>query len=174
MKHTAEAGTLIVVLGDQLGPTLPTLAQADRATSRVLLCEVAEETTYVPHHTKKIAFVFAAMRHFAEELRAAGWQVDYVRLDDRQNSGTFSGEVKRALDDIEARVRTIEASEWRVLPDAALLAGGLQRAGRHPRRHAVHLQPRRVRWVGARPPTVPHGKLPSRDAPQKRSLDGRR
>ena len=37
------------------------------------------------------------MRHFAERLHQDGWQVDYVRLDDADNSGSFTGEVRRAI-----------------------------------------------------------------------------
>ena len=45
------------------------------------MVEVQEEATYVRHHKKKIAFLFSAMRHFADELRGLGWKVDYVTLD---------------------------------------------------------------------------------------------
>ena len=59
---------LIVVFGDQLTPDIAALRKADRHCGVVLLAEVADETTYVRHHKKKIAFVLAAMRHFAGEL----------------------------------------------------------------------------------------------------------
>ena len=49
-----------------------------RYADDVKLMEVAEETTYVRHHKRKIALIFSAMRHFADELRAAGWSVDYI------------------------------------------------------------------------------------------------
>ena len=74
-------GVLRLVLGDQLSPDLSSLKEAQPG-DLVLMAEVAEEATYVRHHKKKIAFLFAAMRHFAEELRAAGLNVRYVRLDD--------------------------------------------------------------------------------------------
>ena len=57
------------------------------------MMEVVEEATYVRHHKQKIALIFSAMRHFAEELRREGITVDYVRLDDPANTGTFTGEV---------------------------------------------------------------------------------
>ncbi|MEO0363777.1 MAG: cryptochrome/photolyase family protein, partial [Pseudomonadota bacterium] len=72
--------TLILILGDQLSHGLASL-KAD-ADAPVLMAEVAAEATYVRHHKKKIAFIFSAMRHFAEELREAGREVDYVKLDD--------------------------------------------------------------------------------------------
>ncbi|MGA0235079.1 MAG: cryptochrome/photolyase family protein, partial [Alphaproteobacteria bacterium] len=92
-----EASRLILVMGDQLSANLSSLAAADPARDRVLMVEVAEETTYVPHHKKKIAFILSSMRHFAEHLRADGWTVDYVKLDDPGNSGSFTGEMERAI-----------------------------------------------------------------------------
>lgn len=83
----------------------------------VLMVEVGSEATYVRHHKKKIGFVFSAMRHFADDLRKVGWTVDYVRLDEPENSGSFTGEVRRALKrlgDID-RVLVTEPGEWRVL-----------------------------------------------------------
>jgi deoxyribodipyrimidine photolyase-related protein len=73
---------LIPVLGDQLSHNLASLAGVAKADAVVLLMEVADETTYVRHHKRKIALIFSAMRHFAAELRGSGWTVDYVCLDD--------------------------------------------------------------------------------------------
>jgi deoxyribodipyrimidine photolyase-related protein len=70
------------VLGDQLSLGLPSLARAGKASNVVLMMEVREEATTPRHHKKKIAFLLSAMRHFAAELRAAGWRVDCVTLDD--------------------------------------------------------------------------------------------
>ena len=86
---------LILILGDQLTPDISSLIGADPANSVVLIAEVMAEATYVRHHQKKIAFLFSAMRHFAEELRAAGWSVEYTQLDDPENSGSLVGEVFR-------------------------------------------------------------------------------
>ena len=88
---------LVVVLGDQLSPDLSSLAASNRALDLVVMCEVAEEATYVRHHKKKIILLFSAMRHFADELRAQGWRVAYTRLDDDGNSGSLAGEVARAV-----------------------------------------------------------------------------
>ena len=89
--------TLIPVLGDQLSPGLSALRDADPTRSVILMMEVAEEATYVRHHKKKIAFLFAAMRHHARALEQAGWRVNYVRLDDPDNSGSLTGELARAI-----------------------------------------------------------------------------
>lgn len=111
-----KARRLIFILGDQLSPALSSLESADPAQDVVLMCEVADETKYVRHHKQKIVFVLSAMRHFAEEMRQAGWVVDYVRLVERGNSGSFTGELKRAVNRHRPdRVVVTEPSEWRVM-----------------------------------------------------------
>jgi deoxyribodipyrimidine photolyase-related protein len=107
---------LIPILGDQLSLNLASLRDVDRARAVVLMMEVAEETTYVKHHKKKIALILSAMRHFAEALRAEGWTVDYVKLDDEGNTGSFTGEVARAVERHRPEhIRIVEPGEWRVL-----------------------------------------------------------
>ncbi|HMO68501.1 MAG TPA: cryptochrome/photolyase family protein, partial [Novosphingobium sp.] len=73
---------LIPILGDQLSPALSALDGVARGDAVILMAEVAAEAGYVGHHKQKIAFIFSAMRHFAAELRAEGWTVDYVAFDD--------------------------------------------------------------------------------------------
>jgi deoxyribodipyrimidine photolyase-related protein len=103
------------VLGDQLSRTLSSLNGLDKANDIVLMVEVQEEATYVRHHKQKIAFLFSAMRHFADSLRQEGVVVDYVRLDDPANTHSFSGELERAVMRHQAReVFVTEPGEWRV------------------------------------------------------------
>ena len=79
------------------------------------MVEVVEEATYVRHHKKQIAFLFSAMRHFAEDLRQQGWRIDYVKLDAADNSGSFTGEVARAMDRFASEAIIVtEPGEWRV------------------------------------------------------------
>lgn len=80
------------------------------------MAEVGDEATYVRHHQRKIAFLFSAMRHFAEDLAKTGVCVDYIRLDDSDNSGSFTGELERAIarHAVDGIVVT-EAGEWRVM-----------------------------------------------------------
>jgi deoxyribodipyrimidine photolyase-related protein len=107
--------TLIPILGDQLAFDLSSLDGADPRTSILLMMEVADETTYVRHHKRKIAYIFSAMRHHAEALRAAGWTVDYVKLDDPDNTGSFTGEAARAIPrHSAARITVTHSGEWRV------------------------------------------------------------
>ena len=106
---------LIPILGDQLTPDIAALRVADKDDSIVLMMEVADETVYVKHHKAKIAFILSAMRHHAERLRALGWTVDYVTLDAPDNSGSFTGEVARAIERHAPRaIHVTEAGEWRV------------------------------------------------------------
>ncbi|MFN7186401.1 MAG: cryptochrome/photolyase family protein, partial [Alphaproteobacteria bacterium] len=90
-------GALRLILADQLSESIAALQGLDKAQDTVMLCEVMEEASYVPHHPKKIAFLFSAMRHFAAELEAKGVRVRYVRLNDAENTGSFTGEAARAL-----------------------------------------------------------------------------
>jgi deoxyribodipyrimidine photolyase-related protein len=94
---------------------LSSLEDADLANSIILMMEVADETTYVRHHKRKITFILSAMRHHAEVLRQAGWTVDYVKLDDPDNTGSFTGEIARAIErHIPDRIVVTESGEWRV------------------------------------------------------------
>jgi deoxyribodipyrimidine photolyase-related protein len=117
-KDICQQRRLVLLLGDQLSPDISALRPADRHRDQILMAEVAQEATYVRHHKKKIAFLFSAMRHFAAELTDAGWAVDYVKLDDRENSGSLPGEVERALGRHECdRVLVTEPGEWRLSRD---------------------------------------------------------
>jgi deoxyribodipyrimidine photolyase-related protein len=72
---------LILILGDQLTPSLTALAEADPNRDHVLMAEVAEEAGYTNHHKQKLVLIFSAMRHFAAELEEAGWCVHYHSFD---------------------------------------------------------------------------------------------
>lgn len=103
------------VLGDQLTRDLASLRDLDPARDVVLMAEVSEEARHVPHHKQKIAFLLSAMRHFADDLRAEGIAVDYIRLDDPGNSHSFTGELTRAV--VRHRPQAVvvtEPGEWRV------------------------------------------------------------
>jgi len=110
--------TLVLILGDQLSPEISSVRGLDPSDTVLLMAEVASEASYVKHHKKKLAFIFSAMRHFADEMRAAGWTVDYVRLDDPANTGTIRSELLRAVERHRAKaLRVTEPGEWRVLQD---------------------------------------------------------
>ncbi|NBB96802.1 MAG: cryptochrome/photolyase family protein [Alphaproteobacteria bacterium] len=107
---------LVLVLGDQLSDGLSALAEADSATDVVVMAEVASEASYVPHHPKKIAFTFTAMRKYAAHLQAQGWRVAYTRLDDADNAGSIPAELLRRAEEFGTdRVLVTEPGEWRLI-----------------------------------------------------------
>jgi deoxyribodipyrimidine photolyase-related protein len=113
-----SGGALRIVLGDQLTRSVASLRDLDPAADTVLLMEVMAECTYVRHHPRKIALVLAAMRHFADALRADGVRVRYIALDDAANTQSFRGEVLRATGDLQpVRIIATEPGEWRVAED---------------------------------------------------------
>jgi deoxyribodipyrimidine photolyase-related protein len=109
---------LILILGDQLSRDISSFSDIDKKRDTVMLVEVMEEATYVKHHKKKIAFLFSAMRHFAQELEEVGFTVRYTKLDDKKNTGSFTGEVKRAITEIKSsEVVVTFPGEYRVAED---------------------------------------------------------
>ena len=88
---------LRLILADQLSHQIASLRDINIDTDIVLMAEVSTEVTYVKHHKRKIAFLFAAMRHFAEELRRAGTKVIYRCLDDQNNGGSLESELKQVI-----------------------------------------------------------------------------
>ncbi|RJF76694.1 cryptochrome/photolyase family protein [Rhodopseudomonas palustris] len=117
--------TLRLVLGDQLTRNVAAL-QGAAGGDVVLMAEVADETTYVKHHKQKIAFIFSAMRHFAEELRADGLTVDYIKLDARGNTGSIAGELARAVKRHKpSRVVITAPGEWRLMSEFRALDPGV-------------------------------------------------
>ena len=110
--------TIRMVLGDQCSHGLSALSDIDPAQDLVLMAEVDTECTYVAHHKKKVVLVLSAMRHFAQELRAKGVRVEYMKLDDPENTHNLRGELVRAVQRHGAqRVVATECWEWRLEQD---------------------------------------------------------
>ena len=110
--------TLRLILGDQLSHNISSLNDCDKGNDIILMCEVWDEATYVKHHKKKIAFLFSAMRHFADELKEKSYRVSYTMLDDKENSGSFKDEVKRAIKQHSPdKIVVTFPGEYRVLED---------------------------------------------------------
>lgn len=107
---------LVLVLGDQLSEQQSALQEADPSSDIVVMAEVVDEASYVKHHPKKIAFIFAAMRKFSKRLTDEGWRVRYSRLDDPDNTGSIIGElVRRASETGAKEVLATEPGEWRLI-----------------------------------------------------------
>lgn len=82
----ASRPVTVWILGDQLLQAHPALAAAEalvgRAHVRVLLIESAARLAQQPYQRKKLVLLLSAMRHYAAELEAAGFTVDYRRAPD--------------------------------------------------------------------------------------------
>lgn len=109
---------LILILGDQLTDTVAALKAATKETDVVVMAEVMAEATYVKHHPKKIAFIFSAMRKFADHLRDQGWTVRYTTLDDPDNVGSIGAELLRRAEECGAKsVIATQSGEWRLIAE---------------------------------------------------------
>ncbi|WP_191090068.1 cryptochrome/photolyase family protein [Histidinibacterium aquaticum] len=107
---------LILILGDQLSPDIRALREADKETDTVVMAEVMDEASYVRHHPKKIALIFAAMRKFAAGLEEDGWRVRYSKLDDEETSRSICGELmRRAQEEGADEVLATEPGEFRLI-----------------------------------------------------------
>ena len=105
---------LMLVLGDQLSLSLPTLRQAPE-NAIVALCEVTDEARYVPHHIHKIGLFLAAMRHFAQTLRDQGFTVHYSTLDDPDNTHAIISEAERLAAAYGCdHIQEVRPGEWRL------------------------------------------------------------
>lgn len=117
---------LILVLGDQLSADSPALAGFDPAQDVLLMIEAAGESTAVWSHKARIALFLSAMRHFAQQMVARGWPLDYVRLDAGQPAG-FGDRLRLALERHQPQsLKLLEAGEWRmqqVIEDECRQAG---------------------------------------------------
>ncbi|WP_425411172.1 cryptochrome/photolyase family protein [Hyphococcus sp.] len=103
-------------MGDQLSLDISSLKDARKTKDVIVMAELYNEITSVRHHKKKIVFVLSAMRHFAETLKAKGYKVDYIRLDDGNDFQSFTDFLKASISkhNVESIVVT-KPSERRVV-----------------------------------------------------------
>ena len=113
---------LRVILGDQLTDSISSLQGCDKTRDTILMSEVFEEATFIPHHKKKLTFIFSAMRHFSLELKNQGFNVVYNKLNDPNNSGSLTGEILRLIKNYSfEKILITSPSEFRVLQEIELL-----------------------------------------------------
>ena len=68
------------ILGDQLGPDNAALAGARRKDVVLFFVESERGLRKLKYHQQRLVLLLSAQRHFAEEMRRAGWTVDYHAL----------------------------------------------------------------------------------------------
>jgi deoxyribodipyrimidine photolyase-related protein len=70
----------IWILGDQLGPHNAALDGARKKDDVLFLVESGRELRKLKYHQQRLVLLLSAKRHYAEEMRKAGWTVDYHAL----------------------------------------------------------------------------------------------
>ncbi|MGB3726787.1 MAG: cryptochrome/photolyase family protein [Glaciecola sp.] len=109
---------LCLLLGDQLNLSMESLQHIDKKTDMVLMAEVRAEATYVKHHKKKIAFIFSAMRHFANELESEGFNVRYIKYtDDNCTKSLFDAVLQTCDSYIIDEIYVCKPGEYRLFED---------------------------------------------------------
>ena len=107
--------TLFVVLGDQLDRQSELFSQIDTRNDALLMMEVGHESTSPVSHAQRTGMFLSAMRHHALWLKDRGFRVEYVGLDDEDNTQHFGGEIARAVARLGAhRVVVTEPGDHRV------------------------------------------------------------
>lgn len=83
---------------------------ADKGNSIVLLVESIARGQILKYHKKKLVLIYSIMRHFAEELKADGWTVDYHR-----ESPDFKAAVNNHIEKFQPeKIYMMEQSEFGV------------------------------------------------------------
>ena len=109
---------LVIVLGDQLDHHAAGLDGFDPKQDCIWMAEVRHESCHVPSSKQRITLFLSAMRHFAEELRARQWPLDYTQLNHPKNSGTLGTELGQAiLRHKPAQLVMTAPGDWRVLKE---------------------------------------------------------
>ncbi|RXR20552.1 cryptochrome/photolyase family protein [Flavobacterium amnicola] len=91
------AKTLRLLLGDQLNSNHSWFQTTDDSV-RYVLMEIRSETDYAIHHIQKIVGFFAAMRHFASELKEKNHRVIYYQLNDPANLQAFDKNLNQLIE----------------------------------------------------------------------------
>ncbi len=82
-QRSSSGVTTVWIFGDQLNPNISALAGVDKSNCVVLMIETLARARQRPYHKQKLVFLWSAMRHFAQELRTLGYEVDYYEAQPR-------------------------------------------------------------------------------------------
>ena len=90
---------LRLILGDQLNSNHSWFSNID---DNIVYCffEMRQETDYVKHHIQKVVGFFAAMRNFAEELKAQNHKVVYFKINDQKNTQNLVDNISLLIDEL--------------------------------------------------------------------------
>ena len=107
MAQTGDL-TTVWITEDQCTPRHSALAGLERERTIVLAIESIASARRLPFHKRKLAFAFAAMRGFADDLRRDGWRVDY-RAECTDDAAALAEHVAAVR---PARVRAMTQTEY--------------------------------------------------------------
>ncbi|MCX8098195.1 MAG: cryptochrome/photolyase family protein [Casimicrobiaceae bacterium] len=143
---------LALVLGDQLWLGHPALAAIDRKRDLVLMVEAHEESTHVWSSKPRTAMFLSAMRHFAEELRAEGYRLRYLRLGTHPHRSLAEAWATVAWEIKATELQACEPGDWRI---EQALRSTARRLGLplvlHPDSHFLISRAEFARWAGGAP-----------------------
>ena len=102
--------TLRLILGDQLNIKHSWFKENDKDVQYCMF-EMRQETDYVEHHIQKVIGFFAAMRQFSKDLKNRGLKVEYIKINDKNNTQSLTENLEMLIKD-----NSIEKFEY-ILPD---------------------------------------------------------
>lgn len=112
----AAVRRLLYLTADQLSLDYLSAAGIDKSLDAVLLIESRDDFLHVPSHKQRTVLLLSAMRHFALDLRSAGYRVVYLRLDDRNRSRDLETDLTQAIHALDPkRVIFVRPGDWRTL-----------------------------------------------------------
>ena len=119
---------LFLILGDQLHPEPhPLLVDFNPAHDQILMVEAASESTHVWSHKARIALFLSAMRHRADEFRAAGLPLNYLALGEHRYTSLGAALSATLQEGDWHSVIMLEAGDWRVQEELAEVCAAAQR-----------------------------------------------
>jgi deoxyribodipyrimidine photolyase-related protein len=108
----------IWILGDQLSRSVSSLSGSKKAESVVFMAESFARAGKIPYHKQKLVLVWSAMRHFAEELRKDGYEVDFYEAQPNLRKALRAHKEKYET----GRLRLMESAEYGVSARLAEMA----------------------------------------------------
>lgn len=105
---------LVLVLGDQLDRESAAFDGFDPKCDVVLMVEALEESKHVWSHKARTSLFLSAMRHFAREIEARGWPIEYRALDREADASLASGLTAAIKARTPERVVVVEPGDLRV------------------------------------------------------------
>ena len=117
---------LILLLPEHLSRTVSSLRSIDPKKDFILFVESSRDWSKENHHKKKIIYLLSSMRHFAADLVEEGFNVEYLKIEDRKNSGILELELEQAVQRIGCeRVVVTKPGDYKNLLRLRQLSGRL-------------------------------------------------